>query len=175
MSVATGPAHIAGQGHVVSLALQTSLPPHASVCVFAGSLVVSYLAVIWGHGELSLCFNCVCRTCKVTVDGEEKFTAPAKGRDAAIDETLEFILGRKEIQGHDQLSVNIEVWDYRLINHFKVRKRCTYTSRLAGKFAYNDLQYHHCFYSYCIRKLARDWVLFIHSLQRCFVGANLCR
>ncbi|KAL3139207.1 hypothetical protein ABBQ32_005978 [Trebouxia sp. C0010 RCD-2024] len=60
-------------------------------------------------------------TCKVTVNGEEKFTAPAKGKDAAIDETLEFILGRKEIQGHSQLSVNIEVWDYRMINHFKGR------------------------------------------------------
>lgn len=57
----------------------------------------------------------------MTVNGEEKFTAPAKGKDAAIDETLEFILGRKEIQGHSQLSVNIEVWDYRMINHFKVR------------------------------------------------------
>ena len=61
-----------------------------------------------------------CRTCKVTVNGEEKFTAAAKGKDAAVDETLEFILGRKEIQGQDELSVNIEVWDYRLINHFKV-------------------------------------------------------
>ena len=55
------------------------------------------------------------------MNGEEKFTAPAKGKDAGIDETLEFILGRKEIQGHDDLTVNIEVWDYRLINHFKVR------------------------------------------------------
>ena len=61
------------------------------------------------------------RTCKVTVNGEEKFTAPAKGKDAGIDETVEFILGRKEIQGHEGLSVNIEVWDYRLIHHFKVR------------------------------------------------------
>ena len=57
---------------------------------------------------------------KVTVNGEEKFTAPAKGKDAAVDETLEFILGRKEINAHDDLSVDIEVWDYRLINHFKV-------------------------------------------------------
>ena len=57
---------------------------------------------------------------KVTVDGEEKFTAAAKGKDAAIDETLEFILGRKEINAHDDLSVDLEVWDYRLINHFKV-------------------------------------------------------
>ena len=63
-----------------------------------------------------------CRTCKVTVNGEEKFTAPAKGKDVGIDETLEFILGRKEIQGHDDLTVNIEIWDYRLINHFKVNK-----------------------------------------------------
>ena len=64
------------------------------------------------------------------MNGEEKFTAPAKGKDAAIDETLEFILGRKEIQGHGELSVDIEVWDYRLINHFKVRTRCTYSHHL---------------------------------------------
>lgn len=63
-----------------------------------------------------------CSTCKVTVNGEEKYTAPAKSKDAGIDETLEFILGRKEIHGHDDLTVNIEVWDYRLINHFKVNE-----------------------------------------------------
>ena len=63
----------------------------------------------------------LCRTVKVTVAGEEKFTAAAKGKDAAIDETLEFILGRKEINEHEDLSVDIEVWDYRLINHFKVQ------------------------------------------------------
>ena len=63
----------------------------------------------------------MCRTVKVTVDQDTKFTAAAKGRDAAFDETLEFILGRKEISGHDDLMVEIEVWDYRLINHFKVR------------------------------------------------------
>ncbi len=62
-----------------------------------------------------------CRTVKVSVNGEEKFTAAAKGRDAAVDETLEFILGRKEINAHEDLSVDIEVWDYRLINHFKVK------------------------------------------------------
>lgn len=60
-------------------------------------------------------------TVKVTVAGEEKFTAAAKGKDAAVDETLEFILGRKEIDAHEDLSVDIEVWDYRLINHFKGR------------------------------------------------------
>ena len=56
----------------------------------------------------------------MSVNGEEKFTAAAKGKDAAIDETLEFILGRREIQSNEDLSVDIEVWDYRLINHFKV-------------------------------------------------------
>ena len=57
---------------------------------------------------------------KVTVAGEEKVTAAAKGRDAAIDETLEFILGRKEINAREEPTIDIEVWDYRLINHFKV-------------------------------------------------------
>ena len=57
---------------------------------------------------------------KVTVDGDTKYTAASKGRDASFDETLEFILGRKEIAGHEDLMVEIEVWDYRLINHFKV-------------------------------------------------------
>lgn len=61
-----------------------------------------------------------CRTVKVKVGSEEKFSAAAKGRDAAVDETLEFIVGRKEIDAHQDLSVDIEVWDYRLINHFKV-------------------------------------------------------
>ena len=63
----------------------------------------------------------LCRTVKVTVAVEEKCTAAAKGKDAAIDETLELILGRKEINEHEDLSVDIEVWDYRLINHFKVQ------------------------------------------------------
>ena len=61
-----------------------------------------------------------CRTVKVKVGSEEKFSAAAKGRDAAVDETLEFIVGRREIDAHEDLSVDIEVWDYRLINHFKV-------------------------------------------------------
>lgn len=61
-----------------------------------------------------------CRTVRVKVGSEEKFSAAAKGRDAAVDETLEFIVGRKEIDAHEDLSVDIEVWDYRLINHFKV-------------------------------------------------------
>ena len=89
--------------------------------------------VLFGASEHQIhkCLNMVsCRSCKVTVNGEEKFTAPAKGKDAGIDETLEFILGRKEIQSHDNLSVNIEVWDYRLINHFKVRNTA-HTAKLS--------------------------------------------
>ena len=54
------------------------------------------------------------------MDKDIKYTAAAKGKDAAIDQTLEFILGRKEINAHEDLSVDLEVWDYRLINHFKV-------------------------------------------------------
>lgn len=54
------------------------------------------------------------------MDGEEKFTAASKGKDATFDETLEFIMGKKEIAGRDDLMIHIEVWDYRLINHFKV-------------------------------------------------------
>ena len=70
------------------------------------------------HSKISR--NMLCRTVKVTVDEDIKYTAAAKGKDAAIDQTLEFILGRKEINAHEDLSVDLEVWDYRLINHFKV-------------------------------------------------------
>ena len=62
------------------------------------------------------------------MDGEVKFTAASKGKDATFDETLEFIMGKKEIAGRDDLMIHIEVWDYRLINHFKVRvmRPCCY-------------------------------------------------
>lgn len=83
------------------------------------------------------------------MNGEEKFTAPAKGKDAAIDETLEFILGRKEIQGHSQLSVDIEVWDYRLINHFKVRNTARTPSTC---WNFDDNHY----YQYCCPKCHCD-------------------
>lgn len=87
-------------------------------------------------------------TVKVTVDGEEKFTAAAKGKDAAIDETLEFILGRKEINAHDDLSVDLEVWDYRLINHFKGRlsipfKEVVRSKRIKDNYALQGVRHGH--------------------------------
>ena len=112
--------HVGITDHVPSLHCLLAL----SLMQMLPTLLLLLLSlVLFGASEHQIhkCLNMVsCRSCKVTVNGEEKFTAPAKGKDAGIDETLEFILGRKEIQSHDDLAVNIEVWDYRLINHFKV-------------------------------------------------------
>lgn len=85
-------------------------------------------------------------TVKVTVDKDIKYTAAAKGKDAAIDQTLEFILGRKEINAHEDLSVDLEVWDYRLINHFKGRlsipfKEITRSKRIKDNFSLQGVRH----------------------------------
>ena len=65
-----------------------------------------------------------CRTCKVIVHGEEKFTVAAKGKEPGWDDNLEFILGHSATSKPD-VDIVVELWDYKFFNHFKAGILCS--------------------------------------------------
>ncbi|BDA48413.1 Synaptotagmin-2 [Coccomyxa sp. Obi] len=58
-------------------------------------------------------------TLKVTVAGHSKKTISAQGSEPLFDDTLEFILGADEIEEAERKQIEVEVWDYKLVNHFR--------------------------------------------------------
>ena len=63
-----------------------------------------------------------CRTVKVKVAGETKLTPTGTGRDASINERLEFVLSGSTAQDANAL-IEIEVWDFKWINDRKGSKK----------------------------------------------------
>ncbi|EIE27751.1 hypothetical protein COCSUDRAFT_45975 [Coccomyxa subellipsoidea C-169] len=58
-------------------------------------------------------------TLKVKVAGHTKKSVRAPGSEPLFDDTLEFILGADEIAEPERKSITVEVWDYKMVNHFR--------------------------------------------------------
>ncbi|KAK9917790.1 hypothetical protein WJX75_008296 [Coccomyxa subellipsoidea] len=58
-------------------------------------------------------------TLKATVVGHTKKSVRAPGSEPTFSDTLEFILDADEVSEPERKTITVEVWDYKMVNHFR--------------------------------------------------------